>query len=1494
MTQGQVDTLYIDIQARLDGVEQGLRRLEHEAEATGQRAGGMLSGGFGKALGGLATVAAGAAVAVGGAFAAGIPAMAAMASEADKARASHEMFQKTLERTGISTSEAEKAVTDLSNQLKVSPTIIEEAATTMLRAGASMEDVQKGLLAAGASAAAAGNDIGTAIENASVGIAMGRSELMEYAGIVVNASDAHKAYAKELGVSVDKLTEAQKIQAYANAVYEESKYEIADLGTVMGGLAGQQAEAAMSSQQFREAIGTAVLPIVKELNNVMNTVRGSIMAFVSDLDPDDVQAFAKSVGEVANVVINGLGVAFQTIGPIITGVMSTITGTLAAVAAEVSAFMSSISASMQGANLGGELFAGLQASVAQFQQGVTAAVGAVQGVITGTLLPAFQSLVPVVTLAAAGVADAFRGIQPALAAFFAAFQQTVQGMGPQLQAAAGVLRGAFQGMVQVVGQAVTLIGGHVAKMAPYIGSMIQGLTPIVRSMGPLWSAVANVVASAVAGIINVVRGLMPVFQLIMSVVQRLLPVFVAAFNGIAAVVGAAIRVITGLLNAVAALMRGDLPAAMNAMRGAFAAGAQAVAAIVTGMAGTIKAALVALPAALADIGRQIVAGLVAGIRAGASSVVGAVSDMANNAVTSAKNALGIKSPSRVFAELGRFTAEGFVRGIASQDSKVKASARQLATNFEQAFKDLKVERSLGQIDLNAYIQTLEKAAASLRAKLGTVKEGTPAYSEYLSALQQVSRELEAARGKTQQLSKEQKDAAAAAKKLSDAQQSIRNAEAFDEWKKGLEGLTEAQLQAARAAAFNAGDQQRYSAVVAEQTRRVDEAAAALKRVQDAQQGIRSKEAFAEWTDGLRQMSDAQLQAAKNAAYLAGETEKYNAAAAEQERRVKAVTDAAEKLAAAQRSMTGTLLEEGMTQFLEGLSNADLAQWRDAAFEVGDSQLWGQTRKLMQENGKEVARGFLEGAQEALRNGDFSGAVAVLNEGLVQLGAGLDAGHEVSQGYALLNDRLNQLRDTLATFDPVLADVLASGGVLFENLQETKIPEIKLDSSWFEFLDDLQHEADVDAFTAALEGMDAAQLQAALSSAMLAESQEAVNLVLAASKRYSEAASKNAATLIEAQMELRDAQAAVRGELLESERPYAKQIELLESLRGKPGVVAEELDWLLTGWQNLRAEAEKSAAIERGINRWADYAQRILPVITASMEALGGMSEDAAQQWGESLSSMTSDITNFALAIAKKDYFGAAVQGLATIFNWMNRNKRAAAEAARATADYNAQFRFAGDGYRTRDVESYTTGILFWQTTHYKDQIDETKKNLALSLEGGFVNGIKDGFKQALEQNDFSLFGKSLRENVGEAVLDGVIDAFMNEAVLKNIIGPAIQTYLDTGNAGVLDSAITEATALSERMFRDLRGVRTRLGLDSMESQIKRGDLFGNAPSIQLGIPRIEVQLPDIARQSLTDFSGAVPIFDAASRRMLEAAELILSNGRGAGGPPALSRNGGLV
>ena len=44
-------------------------------------------------------------------------------------------------------------------------------------------------------------------------------------------------------------------------------------------------------------------------------------------------------------------------------------------------------------------------------------------------------------------------------------------------------------------------------------------------------------------------------------------------------------------------------------------------------------------------------------------MTGAVRGLADNAITAARETLGIASPSRVFAEIGGHTAEGFERGV---------------------------------------------------------------------------------------------------------------------------------------------------------------------------------------------------------------------------------------------------------------------------------------------------------------------------------------------------------------------------------------------------------------------------------------------------------------------------------------------------------------------------------------------------------------------------------------------------------------------------------------------------------------------------------------------------------------------------------------------------------------------------------------------------------------------------------------------------------------
>lgn len=82
---------------------------------------------------------------------------------------------------------------------------------------------------------------------------------------------------------------------------------------------------------------------------------------------------------------------------------------------------------------------------------------------------------------------------------------------------------------------------------------------------------------------------------------------------------------------------------------------------------------------LADVGAALIDGLVTGITSGATAVINAVTGVATGAIDAAKKALGIASPSKVFAEIGAFTAEGMEQGIDRNSGSVEAAMTDLAT-----------------------------------------------------------------------------------------------------------------------------------------------------------------------------------------------------------------------------------------------------------------------------------------------------------------------------------------------------------------------------------------------------------------------------------------------------------------------------------------------------------------------------------------------------------------------------------------------------------------------------------------------------------------------------------------------------------------------------------------------------------------------------------------------------------------------------------------------
>lgn len=132
-------------------------------------------------------------------------------------------------------------------------------------------------------------------------------------------------------------------------------------------------------------------------------------------------------------------------------------------------------------------------------------------------------------------------------------------------------------------------------------------------------------------------------------------------------------------------------ASMSSLGGSFSASWQSVqtawsgaSAYFSGIVSSISSAFSSLPSALSSIGRQMWEGL----KSGLSDAIKGAGEWASDIVSSIKSSLGIRSPSRVMMEVGRFMTEGLALGwqnsIGSVTSGMQSS---LALNTTHAQVD---------------------------------------------------------------------------------------------------------------------------------------------------------------------------------------------------------------------------------------------------------------------------------------------------------------------------------------------------------------------------------------------------------------------------------------------------------------------------------------------------------------------------------------------------------------------------------------------------------------------------------------------------------------------------------------------------------------------------------------------------------------------------------------------------------------------------------------
>ena len=222
------------------------------------------------------------------------------------------------------------------------------------------------------------------------------------------------------------------------------------------------------------------------------------------------------------------------------------------------------------------------------------------------------------------------------------------------------------------------IAGVLQSVVAPINAIGDAISAVISGDMSFDEALSNLLASVSAKVpafIN--KGMELILNLAMGIAKGLPQLLVNGMNAVtnfinglgqgnSKIAGKAIELVTTLAyglvkNAPQILMAGLR--LMVALLNGIVNGFTAIPSKLMGLARKIPSAIKSGVGNLAGIGRNMIEGLWNGIKAKFDAVINKVKAMASNLPKVVKKVLGIKSPSRVFAQIGMYTGEGFAVGI---------------------------------------------------------------------------------------------------------------------------------------------------------------------------------------------------------------------------------------------------------------------------------------------------------------------------------------------------------------------------------------------------------------------------------------------------------------------------------------------------------------------------------------------------------------------------------------------------------------------------------------------------------------------------------------------------------------------------------------------------------------------------------------------------------------------------------------------------------------
>lgn len=239
-------------------------------------------------------------------------------------------------------------------------------------------------------------------------------------------------------------------------------------------------------------------------------------------------------------------------------------------------------------------------------------------------------------------------------------------------------------LLAVVGAAATIalvamvagLASTIPLVMTKIGEGVIAFAKVIATAGPaITTALVTVLSSLIDAIVTVTPKIVNMFfkmlTMLLDAMLKYVPKLVDAglrlvvgfLNGVAKNIG---KVVTAASNVVIAFLNGI----GNNLSRVIQAGVNLIIKFVNGIAGAIRKNSGPMGAAGANLASAIIEGMARGLLGGLGKIASIARSVANSALTAAKHALGIKSPSKEFEKIGRYVNDGFRKGLDGNKSQI--------------------------------------------------------------------------------------------------------------------------------------------------------------------------------------------------------------------------------------------------------------------------------------------------------------------------------------------------------------------------------------------------------------------------------------------------------------------------------------------------------------------------------------------------------------------------------------------------------------------------------------------------------------------------------------------------------------------------------------------------------------------------------------------------------------------------------------------------------